>query len=103
MQYVIGFCSRREATSGVISGRFVGPIVPNNFVNFAYPRLNISREVPHEAVCGGIFHDLARNIRPEKVSDIISGANVGHVDVDAHVKVSDLAQTVLEIYDCLTL
>ena len=29
MQYLVAFCSRPEAGSGVISGRFVTPIVPD--------------------------------------------------------------------------
>ena len=39
------------ATSGaVISGRFVGPVIPDNHVKFGDHRLNLSGEIPPEAV-----------------------------------------------------
>ena len=53
--YAPCLCRRPEATSDVISGRFLGPVVPDNCVKFSGPRLNISCEVRPEAVCGGIF------------------------------------------------
>ena len=46
---LVGFCSRPGATSDVISGRFVGPVVSNNCVKFGDPRLNLSQEIPLEA------------------------------------------------------
>ena len=55
VQYLIAFCSRPEAASDVISGRFVRPIVPDKYIKFGYPRLNNSREMPPEAVGSGIF------------------------------------------------
>ena len=37
VQYLIALCSRQEAASDVISGRFVRLIVPEEFVKFNYP------------------------------------------------------------------
>ena len=50
VQYFIAFCSRPEVMSDVISGRFVGPAIPDNRVKFSDSRLNLSREIPPEAV-----------------------------------------------------
>ena len=55
VQYLITFCSRTEAAGDVLSGRFVGPIVLDKPVKFCGPTLNRSREIPPEAVRGGIF------------------------------------------------
>ena len=55
VQYVIAFCSRPKLTSDIVSGRFMGPVVPDNPVKFGDPRLNHSRKIPPEAVYGGIF------------------------------------------------
>ena len=52
---VIEFRSRQEAASDVKSGMFVRPVVPDMLANIRYPRLNPSREIPIEAVAGGIF------------------------------------------------
>ena len=49
-QYFMAFCSRPEATSDVISGRFVWPLIPDKRVKFGYPRINLSREITPEAV-----------------------------------------------------
>ena len=47
---------------------------------------------------------IAFRSRPEAASNVISGANVGQVGMDASVKkLVILGQTVLEIYDCLAL
>ena len=76
--------------SDVISGRFVGSVVPNNHVKFGDPRLNRSREMPPEAVGGGIFDGFFRcSFRPEVVNDIISVANVVQVGMDVPVKLGD--------------
>ena len=56
VQYLIAFYSRQEETSDVISGSFVGPVNPDNDVKFGHPRRNLSREIPPEAVWGGIFN-----------------------------------------------
>ena len=50
VQYLITFCSRPETDNDVISGRFVGPIVPDRPAKFRDPRSNLSREIPSEAV-----------------------------------------------------
>ena len=50
VQHLIAFCSRPEATSDVISGSFVRPVVAHNRVKFGDPHLQISREIPSEAV-----------------------------------------------------
>ena len=41
--------SRKEVMSDVISGKFVGPVVPDKPVISGDPRLNRSLEIPHEA------------------------------------------------------
>ena len=46
---------RPEAASDVVSGRFVGPTVVDKRVKFHDASLNRSREIPPEAVRGGIF------------------------------------------------
>ena len=58
VQNLIAFCSRPEVTCDVISGSFVGPVVPDNRVKFGDARLNCSQEIPPEAVYGGIFDGL---------------------------------------------
>ena len=55
MQYLITFFSRPEAAGDVICGMFVGPVVRNKYVKFHDTSLNDSREIPPEAVGGGIF------------------------------------------------
>ena len=50
VQNLIAFYSRPEASSNVVSGRFVGPVVPKKHVKFGDPRLNLSREIPPQAV-----------------------------------------------------
>ena len=42
VHYLIAFGSRPEATSDAISGRFVGPVIPDNRVKFSDPRINRS-------------------------------------------------------------
>ena len=55
VQYLIGlFRSRPESASDVISGKFVGPIVPDSHIKLRDPCLNYSREIPSKAVGGGI-------------------------------------------------
>ena len=55
VQYLIAFCSQPEAISDVIHCAFVGPIVLDKCVKFRGTSLNHSREIPPEAVVGGIF------------------------------------------------
>ena len=77
LQCLIAFCSRPEAASDVMSGRFVRPIVLDKCVKFCDPCLNRSREIPPEAVGGSIFDSFYRdNFRLEAVSDVISSATV---------------------------
>ena len=54
VQYLMTFCSRLEAAGDVISGTFVGPIVPDKSVKCRDPSLNRSQEIPPEAIRGGI-------------------------------------------------
>ena len=42
---LIAFCSRLEATSDIISGRFVSQIVPDKRVTFGDSRSNCSRDI----------------------------------------------------------
>ena len=55
MQYLAAFCRRPAAASGVIYGRFVRKLVPDKYVKFRNLRFNRSREIPPEAIGGGIF------------------------------------------------
>ena len=59
VQYLIALWNRHEPASSVISGTFVGPIVPDKPVKFRDPCLNHSREILPEAVGGGIFQFFA--------------------------------------------
>ena len=52
---LITFGSRPEAASDVVSGMFVGLIVLDKCMKFRGSSLNRSREMPPEAVGGGIF------------------------------------------------
>ena len=45
VQYLIAYGDRLETASDVISGRFVGPIVPDKSVKFGDPRSNCSRYI----------------------------------------------------------
>ena len=80
---------RSEAAGGIISGLFVGPIVLDMFVKFHDPSLNHSREIPPEAVRGGVFDCFPYNFRPEADSDVISDVAVYNVDMDVGVKFDD--------------
>ena len=55
MQYLTEFCSREEAASDVISGRFVKLIVRDKSIKFCDPRKNIYEGIRPEAVGGAIF------------------------------------------------
>ena len=59
-----------STTSDVISGGFVGPVIPDYSVKFVDARLNLSRESLPEAV-NGFCHG---SFRPEVDSDVIAGA-----------------------------
>ena len=45
LQYLTAFCSRPEAVSDVIYGRFPGMDVPDKFVKYCDPRLNRFAEI----------------------------------------------------------
>ena len=47
--YLTAFCSRPKATSDVIFGRFVGPVILDNHMRFGDRCIKFSREIPHEA------------------------------------------------------
>ena len=49
VQYLIASSSRPEIASDVISGKFVGPVVPDKLVKFRDPGLNRSPDV-HDCV-----------------------------------------------------
>ena len=92
MLYLVEFCSRPETANGVISNRFMGPIICDKPVKFRNPRLNRSRESPPATVRGGIFGRFSHvdNLRLEVASDVISGVVVGRrVWMDVHVKFRD--------------
>ena len=72
VQHLIVFCSRPEATSDVISGGFVGPVVPDNCMKFGDPRLNLSLEIPPQAAFSTVFFNFD-NCQKEVVSDVTSG------------------------------
>ena len=73
----------------------MGPVILDNRVKFGYPRLNLSREIPPEAVWGGIFYSFFLcSFRPEVGRDVISGSNVGQFGVDVPVKLGDASPNV---------
>ena len=42
VHYFIAFCSRPEATSDVLSGKFVGPVIADKIMKFGGNRINLS-------------------------------------------------------------
>ena len=87
VQYLIAFCCQPEATGGVISGRFVRPVVFDKCVQFRDHRLNRFREIPPETVVRGIFDSFFRyNFRPEVDNSVVSSTAVR---VDVPVKFDD--------------
>ena len=66
-----------ERDSDVMSGTFVGPIVPDKLVKFRAPHLNHSREIPPEVVGGRICDCRFRdNFQLEVAIDVIGGVGV---------------------------
>ena len=53
--YLIAFCGRPDIASDVVSCRFVRLIVQDKLIKFRNPGLNLSREIPPEAIRGGFF------------------------------------------------
>ena len=81
------FCSQPEAASDVISGMFVGLIVLDKLLKFHGHSLSHSREIPPEAVGGGIFDSFFHyTFWPEVDNGVISGVAVDNVGVNVHVK-----------------
>ena len=67
----------------------MGPLVLDKRVKFHDPRLNRSREIPLEAVGGGVFDCFTYNFRPEVDNDVISGMAVNNVGMDVSVDFGD--------------
>ena len=86
MQYSFAFGSRLEATSDVMSRRFVSMIVPDNIVILVKTVREKFDPKPSEAAFLSFFRD---NFRPEVASDIISGLSVDEVGLDVFVKFGD--------------
>ena len=104
MQCSTTFCSRVEAAGHIISSGLVWLIVPNKAVKFRDHPLDHSREIRPKLVrssfCDSFFHD---SFRLQEVSDVIPGVAVDQVGMDVHENLVILGQSVLEIYEPLTL
>ena len=91
VQYLIASCSRLEAASDVMSGRFLGLTVPQNDVKFRDSRLNRSEEIwPKDVGCSifGRFSNFDK-CRPEVAGDGKSGVALGYVGTDVCANVGD--------------
>ena len=86
MQYLIAFCSQPETASDVISGIVVRSIVNDKHEKFCDLRLNRSRQIPPEAIGGGIFDRFINfnNCQPEVSSDVMSGVVVEPTDIGSY-------------------
>ena len=60
VQYLIACFSLTETTSYVISGNFVGQVMPDKRLECRVLRLNLSPENPPKVVAGGIFAGFSR-------------------------------------------
>ena len=91
MIFLIAFCSQLEATSDVISGRFVRLSVPDKFLQFRDARLNCSPEIRPGAVGCGILTVYSNfyQSRLEVTGDVISDVAVGLAGIDARAKLGD--------------
>ena len=92
-QYLIAFCSRPGGASDrdIVSGRFVGPIIPDKRAKFHDPRLNRSGQIqPKAAGCRiyGRFWNFD-NCRPKGDGDVISGEALDYVVMDVPAQVGD--------------
>ena len=68
----------------------MGPVVSDTRAQFGDPRINLSRDIPPEAICGGIFEGFFRgSFRPEAVSDVVSAAVIDPTCVKVPVKFGD--------------
>ena len=74
LQYLIAFCSRPEASSGIISGSNVCHVGVDVLVKFG----DVLEKYDIEALGGGIFDRLLNfdNCQPEEGSDVRSRANI---------------------------
>ena len=92
VQYLITFCSRPEATGGVISGRFVEPIVLHTCVKFHDHTLHYAiLEKFHPKPSEAVFLTVSPyNFRPDVDNDVISGLAIDNVGVNVCVKFGDL-------------
>ena len=66
---------------------FVGPVVLDKCIQFYDPRFNRSREIPPDAIGGGIFDSFFRYSFVD--NDAISGVAVDNIGVDICVKFVD--------------
>ena len=89
MQYLITFCSRLEAASDVISGKFAGLTVPYKSAKFRSSCLKCSREIPSEAIGGDIFEHFRYNFRSAVDNNVISGVAADNVGMDVPVQFGD--------------
>ena len=104
VQYLTVYCSQLEADSDVITDVFVGPIVLDKRVKFGDPRTNCAREIPTEAVGGGIFDGFCAMTSNWK--QIVMSYQVWPQSSLVWMSMQNLVilgQTGLEIYDSLTL
>ena len=67
--------------------RFVGPLVLDKYVKLHDPSLNHSREIPPEAVGGGI---VSYSFRPEVDNDVISSMAADNVGMDVPIKFGEI-------------
>ena len=90
VQYLIAFCSRPETASDVISGRFVGSIVPNKHVTNLVIVAKTALEKFHLKLSKAAFSTVCRdNFQPDVGCDVISGMHVEKVGVDVRVNLGD--------------
>ena len=76
--------------SGVISGRLVKPLVPDNHVKFVDLHLQTVLEKFHLKASEAAFRRfLHSSFQPEVDNNDMSGANVVRVGVDVPVKLGD--------------
>ena len=87
-QYSVAVCSPSEAASDGMSGSFVGLTVPNKFVKFRDPRLNLSGEIRPKALHFRPFSNFDK-CRLEVAGDVISGVAVDWISVDVCTKFGD--------------
>ena len=75
-----------EEAGDIISGMFVGSVVLDKCVKCHDPSSKCSREIPFEAVGGGIFDCFSPITYDRNRDDVISGVAEDNVGVDVCVK-----------------